>query len=127
MSVTIAYIDNGPERLRRMQLDWVSDSNGDVSEVIGGLNGTLSGVEFVPSTDSGTQPTDQYDLTLLSEAGIDVLKGKGGNLSNSTASRADEDPSSTPVFPVPVCGKHTLTIENAGAQKEGTVYLYYRP
>jgi len=104
--------------IRLVVWDWESDESGDVSEeTSAAVAGLLRRVVTVP--DSGdTQPSDQYDIELQDEQGVDLLGGSGANRSNSSAEQIIPDPA------VAVGSRLTLVVSNAGDTKGGTVYAY---
>lgn len=119
------------EFIRKYSLAWVSDSLGAVS---GTLTEVISGVivkaVFIPDS-GGTQPTNLYDVTLLDENGLDVLAGRGANLSNSASSAtapglAVTDGTTTGIVPVPIDDQLELRVANGGNAKGGSVVLYVR-
>lgn len=95
---------------------WTSDVSGAVSgNAFEVTKGELQQVEFAPGT-GGTQPTDLYDVTLVSGNGNDLLRGSGANLSNTL----------TPGFTYSPRWFHRggtldLVVANAGNAKTGTV------
>lgn len=109
----------------RYTITWVSSAGGAVSGNAFTPRGYLLEVKFVPAT-GGTQPSDQYDVTLVDGDGVDVLTqggtSHGANLSNASASRV--------LFttPVPLDGSTTLdlVVANAGNAKGGTVVILVR-
>jgi hypothetical protein len=112
------------KNVKQLAIGWTSDASGNVSEVIPLLEGVIQRVEYVPGT-AGVQPTNGYNVTLLSIAGIDVLGATGATLSNTTAS-SSVPIDATALLPYAVAGVHTLTVSGAGNAKSGTVYIYYR-
>lgn len=126
MSLVISHEQYGVDRLEVMFLAWVSATDGSVTENVAGLHGTIEAVEFIPDA-GGTQPDDLYDITLKSDdSDIDILGGKGANLSESANTRFDTDPQSTPILPQPAAGIYKLAVTNAGAQNGGTIKIYFR-
>jgi len=125
MALTVTRKQNSTGQLEQASVDWVSDSGGDVNDTIAGVEGTIEGVLFVPDA-GGTQPTAAYDVVLNDADGTDVLGGAGANLINSAAVRADTDPTSTPVFPIPTMGLLTLVVSAAGSLNGGTIRILFR-
>lgn len=114
--------------VERVKLNWVSDAAGAVSGTKVAVRGKITNVVFKPGA-SAVQPTDLYDVTLLDDAGVDVLKGRGANLSNATATRVQpattkHDGTTASVGDVVVRDELELQVANAGAAKEGSVWLY---
>tara|TARA_Y100000310_G_scaffold299414_1_gene334250 strand:+ start:356 stop:760 length:405 start_codon:yes stop_codon:yes gene_type:complete len=114
----------------RYAIDWLTDASGDVdTTTFDAMDGTIIQVEFTPDS-GGTQPSNNYDLTILDEHGADVLNGEGSNLSNTDAEHA-----------VPLIGSganinkrwyhHAGTLQpvvaNGGNAKGGITYLYIAP
>lgn len=109
----------GSESINRYALAWTSNASGAVSaNPADVVTGQIIAVKFLPSL-AGTQPSDQYDVTLLDTDGIDLLGGAGANRSNAAGQLLQSDP---PVFFEG--GKLDLVIANAGNAKTGTVVLY---
>ena len=97
------------------------------------INGIVMMVEFVPS--ATVAPTDNYDITLRNDQGIDILGDTGAAGSEvydgSGANKDTAVPSqSQPLLngnygAVPVNGVLTLYVYNMGAAKGGTVRIHY--
>ena len=114
--------------VKKKTLQWTSSAGGAVSGIPSvALSGEILRIAFIPGA-GGVQPSDLYDITLLDDDGLDVLQGKGANLSNAAASQACPliGDGTTTVRPVAVDGQLTLTVANAGNAKQGTVAVYYR-
>lgn len=98
---------------------WTSSAGGVVSGSPFSVGrGWILGIKFVPNT-GGTQPTDQYDMTIVDTNSVDIARGNGANLSNATA---------TITAAPEICffegGTLDVVIANAGAAKTGTVIFY---
>ncbi len=130
-SMTFTYDDLGG--IRKIIADWVSDdSTGAVSGTTKKITGTLiKGV-----TDPGaTAPTDNYDINITDEEGVDVLAACQSTLANRDTANSEQayflvlDAAGTPlaqsVHPV-VCDVLTIAVTNAGNSKTGQLVLYYR-
>lgn len=71
---------------------------------------------FVDETDA---PDDNYDITITDEFGVDVLNGKGQNLTaDTTITQADLDNG------MACSGKLTLAFAQGTSGKDVDVYLY---
>lgn len=114
--------------MRSIAWDWTCDASGNVSGIPSThISGVIERAVFAPGA-GGAQPTDAYDVTLLDDDGLDVLAGRGTNLSNATKSH------STPLIgdgtttdqKVAIDGQLNLVVANAGNAKQGRVKLYYR-
>lgn len=107
-----------PPNVRAYRMAWTSAADGTVSAVpVVVQGGKLLSVTIVPNT-STTQPTDLYDLTLLTEDGIDLLSSRGTDLSNASGSILVFDP---PLHVPPSLLYPTVT--HAGNAKTGTLVL----
>jgi hypothetical protein len=108
--------------VKRIHWDWLStDTGAVVSASTVAYDGLLERVVFDPDA-AGTQPTDQYDVTITDPDGNDVLAGLGANLTNaSTVVKTHADGLTA------VGGQIlTLNVTNAGNAKGGLVIVYLR-
>ncbi len=113
-------------RPMRVSFAWTSNASGAVNGTLTGkLGGVISRVVFVPGATTA-QPTDLYDVTLLDEHGMDVLAGKGANLSNATSTQICPliGDGTTTNQPVVINGTLELQVTNAGNAKSGAVHIY---
>jgi len=110
-------------------LEWVSAADGTLSEIIAAIQGTIERIVFKPSSDAGETPFSLYDVTLLDRDGIDILSGKGANLSNTAASSVLVT-DTTPVLPIATIGLLTLNVAHADSggagTHSGTIRIYLR-
>lgn len=114
--------------VRSIALDWTSDAGGAVSGIPSThVSGVIERAVFVPGA-AGVQPTDAYDVTLLDDDGLDVLAGRGANLSNANKSQSVPlvGDGTTTDTRVAIDGQLNLVVANAGNAKQGRVKLYYR-
>lgn len=138
VSVTTQNVPSAPvRRVEKYALAWTADGSGDVSGVLKRaagndlqFSGTIVRAVFVPG-EGAVQPLNNYNVKLLDAQGIDVLGSQGLTRSNTTASslmpgQPLADGTTVSVAPVPVDGTLDLTIDSAGADNQGTVYLYLR-
>jgi len=126
MPGTLTLTTVSRSRPRKISFAWTSTAGGAVSgNLTGRLAGTIERVVFKPGT-AGSQPSDLYDVTLLDEQGVDVLAGKGANLSNATTTQIVPliGDGTTTDKPVVVNGTLELQVANAGATKSGEVHVY---
>lgn len=126
-SITLTTADLGGG-VTKYSIAWTSDASGNVNGTpIALKRGRLLQVKFVP-TNGGTQPSNDYGVTLLDADGVDVLAGKGASLANTTASIAVPVVSSvTPAFIDPTLGNFTPTVSAAGNVTNGRIDLYVGP
>jgi len=116
---------NPPEQnpsVQRYVLNWTADGSGNVTQDTSEpIEGVILRVVFNPVTG----PTDNYDVVLSDEDGIDVLQGLGAN--RDTANSEQVIPvDATSGLPIAVSGILSLGITNAGASKLGQIILYVR-
>jgi hypothetical protein len=123
------YSDRYGGAVTRIELAMVSHTDGTVSGLsTAGINGTILRVVTNPGA---TAPTDNYDVTLLDEDGIDVLAGQGADRDTANSEHfcpgvALKDGTTTGVVPVVVAGPLTPSVTNAGSGKTFSLILYVR-
>lgn len=116
--------------MRVVRVVWTSDGSQQAVEEIRRCNGVILRVQFVPGI-GALQPTANYDVTLLDEAGQDVLAGQGQNRSNVTTQSVCpaipmSDGTTSSIAPIAVAGTLNLSVTNAGVGKSGTIIIYHR-
>lgn len=121
---------------KKLTLTWQSDGDGDAVQAIGGLDYSwlheLRGmylVKMVTDPDGTAAPTDDYDITLVDDDGLDVLGGAGANRDTANTEVAHPTPDGSNInldIAGPIDGDLDLTIANAGDTKAGTVKLIFR-
>lgn len=137
-SMTFTYDDGADGAgfrggIRKLIVDWQSDAAGAST----GTSRKVVGRLIKAVTDPGSAaPTDNYDITITDEEGVDVLAACQSTLANRDTTNSEQvyflvlDTAATPlaqsVHPV-VCDKLTVTIAAAGDTKTGQIILYYRP
>ena len=111
--------------LVKYKMDWLSDASGDVDvDDIPMIQGEIQSVHYFPDA-GGTQPSDNYDLTMTDSYGVDILTGTGANLSQTTDTYAV--PALSTYFKVVIeAGSYDLVIANAGNAKGGIVEVIVR-
>jgi len=111
--------------LVKYKMDWLSDASGDVDvDAIAMVQGEIQSVHYFPDA-GGTQPSDNYDLTMTDSYGVDILTGTGSNLSQTTDTYAV--PALSTYFKVVIeAGSYDLVIANAGNAKGGIVEVLIR-
>lgn len=117
--------------------DWVSASDGTASATTSKLSGRL--VKAVTDPSGSAAPTDDYDVVITDEEGMNVLAFGATNLTNrdtanseailvyslGTYTIAEDTASYTIRVGAPVCDKLTISVTNAGDSKAGQVILYF--
>jgi hypothetical protein len=122
--------------IRKILVDWVSDASDGTCVIV---TRKIVGELVRGVTDPGaTAPTDNYDIVITDEEGVDVLAAcvAAGRLADRDTANSeqayffvenvDASPLATSRHPV-VCDKLTITVTNAGNSKLGQLILYYRP
>jgi hypothetical protein len=119
-------------KITKLTLDWTSTSGGAVSKAIGAslgdvraLRGCLARAETIPGalgdvSHADSLPTDQYDITLLTPYGADLVDGA---LANRSGTAAD----GVLLFSayIPNIDEITFTVANAGNALSGRCILYF--
>lgn len=117
MAVTVAEGIHG--EVKKITFTWTSAADGTAS---GTTTYAYDGKVELLTTDPGaTAPTDDYDVTLTDEAGVDVLAGAGLNRDTANTEQAVAS-----VLGVVASSKLTLNISNAGNAKQGVTYVFVR-
>ena len=107
--------------LKLIKFSWTSDGSGDASETNDTeLTGKIIEIVTVPGS-GGSQPTDQYDLTITDNNSIDISHGNGANRSNASNEYITEANAGAVVN-----SKLTITVANAGDTKTGDVYIFVK-
>ena len=106
--------------VKLIKLEWTSDASGDADAT---TTTAIDGECLLFGTDpsGASAPTDNYDITITDEDGLDVLVGAGAD--RDTANIEYVQGSS-----LGVCAgtKLTITVSNAGSSKSGVAYLFVR-
>lgn len=123
MAGSITYTNVSTGSVKLVKADWLSDASGDVTgnATTEYFTGQILYAAFVPDG-GGTQPSDNYDVTVLDSNSLDLLNGLGANKSNAAAVYADQYDGLGAV----ANSKLTVTVDNAGNAKGGIVYLWIR-
>lgn len=104
--------------------DWVADATGDVdaATTTNWYSGSLERASFI--NDNAT--ASRYDIEILDSNGVDLLAGAGYYINEATTAISTFTPASATDVNSLVNGQLTLSVENAGALKEGRVLLYIK-
>lgn len=138
-SMVFTY-DNGADVLGRVRgirkviATWTSD---DTTGAVSGSPIKLVGTLVKAVTNPGSAaPTDNYDITLTDEDGVDVLAACQVTLANRDTTSSEQayflvldaaagTALAQSVHPV-VCGEITIAVTNAGNSKNGVIALYLK-
>ena len=122
MAGTVTVAETRHTSVKQIIWDWLSAAGGNADQATTyTYDGALISVTFEPDS-GGTQPTDNYDITITDANSVDVLAGNGANLSNAASvlkTTADG-------LGAVVASALTLNVTNAGNAKGGKVYLTLR-
>ena len=113
---------NAHPRMKKIKWDWLRTDGGVVtgSKTVNKYSGEI--IRLVTDPDAAAAaPTDNYDITILDDDGVDVLIGAGAN--RDTANTEQVIASSLGCV---VDSQLTLEIVNAGDAKAGLVILYIK-
>jgi len=115
----------GPGGLK-ITIQWTADPSGNATVAVAGLAGVLMRVVTHPGP---AAPTDNYDLTLTDEAGVDVFNSQGQNRDSATSEQfcpgvTVSDGTNNTVTPPAIGSDCTLNVSGAGNGGQGTVYLF---
>lgn len=109
--------------IKKITFDWLCSSGGAAdSTSTNAFTGVIERAVFIPDS-AGTQPTDNYDVVVNDEDGVDILHANGANLSNAAAVLKSHVSDGLGAV---VGSKLTLAVTNAGDEKGGKVILYLR-
>lgn len=140
-ATTITYdggqCDGFAGRIKKVLIDFTTDdTTGSVTCTTKKISGELIKIVTDPG---GTAPTDNWDVVLTDEEGVDL----SGNMDDAAiAALIARDTANTEetylclfdtaagtsrvaAFPV-ICDKLTVTVNNAGNSKTGQIIIYYR-
>jgi hypothetical protein len=119
---------NPAQIMRKTAVTWVSDDT--TGAVSGTSTETFSGLFYGITTDPGaTAPTDNYDICVTDDTGLELLGGTAG-ASSTDGNGMNRDTANTEFaqaspYPIPVDGPLTITITGAGNSKVGTIYIWH--
>lgn len=124
---TFAKSPNAPNgRLTSVLITWTSDdSNGTVTGTsVFEVNGLVYGLTTNPGA---TAPTDNYDITITDEDGVDLLGGAAADRDTSNSEYVAAKDGGGNVVPIPCGGPITFNGSNMGNSKIGTARLWFLP
>lgn len=127
-TVTITYQEH--RSIKQVIWNWTSSAGGAADSVDSKV---VSGVilQITTNPDDVAAPTDNYDIVINDEDGVDVAQGLLANrdtLNSESVVPLKETTigANTYSAPVFVDSKLTLQVSAAGATKQGRVTLYHR-
>lgn len=107
--------------IRKIKFAWTSAADGTATETTtNAYTGEIIRLVTIPGT-AGVQPTDQYDITITDEDGVDVLAAAGANRSNANIEQV-----AASSLGVVANDKLTINVSNAGNAKSGTAIIYVK-
>jgi hypothetical protein len=114
----------------RVRCTWTSDAAGAASGTTNAIIGEL--IKGVTNPDGTDAPTDNYDITLADEDGLNILAGCSDDLADRDTANTESilfliTDGSAPIAMHPVvAGAITVTVAAAGDTKSGVLDLWYR-
>lgn len=111
--------------IKKISWAWTADTDGKVAKATANattaavLNGEI--VRLVTVPDATSAPSDNYDVYIYDEDGLDVLLGAGKDRDTATAEQV-----AAANLSVVANDRLTLYVEGAGSGGKGTVHLYIR-
>lgn len=120
MTGTVTITEETFGTVKKITFAWTSDGSGNAGDT---TSNAYSGeiLRLVTIPDGTDAPTDNYDVVVSDEDGVDVLMGAGAD--RDTANTEQVLASSLGIV---ASDKLTLAVSNAGDSKSGTVILYIR-
>lgn len=119
MAGTVTKTETKLGTMKKVKFAWVSSAGGAADATTDEVyDGKIVQLVTVPSA---TAPTTLYDIAVTDSDSIDVLAGAGAD-----RSATDTEYIAEASLGAVANSKLTLAITNAGAAKEGTVYLFIR-
>jgi len=121
MAGSVTFTERVYGSVKLCKMAWTSDASGNVSgnssaEV---YDGRVIYAATVP--DASAAPTDQYDVVVNDDNGLDVCDGALANRSASNTEYVNEAD-----LGAVAKSKLTPVVSNAGNAKQGTIYLWIR-
>jgi len=119
---TVTITEETYGTIKKIKFSWTSGDGAEDGTASGQTTNVYSGKILGLATDPGSPaPTDDYDITVTDEDGMDVLMGGG----------ADRDTANTEYVLSASLGavandKLTINVAAAGTNKKGIAYLYIR-
>jgi len=123
MAGSITYTEETHGSVKLVKADWLSDASGDVTgnATTEYYSGDVVYFATVPDA-AGTQPTDNYDVTVLDKNSLDVVNGLAANRSNASTQYVDKFDGLGAIANSQI----TVTVANAGNAKGGITYIWIR-
>ena len=123
MAGPVTITEDRAQSVKTVVFDWLCDSAGAVSGTTTTYRYDGRLLYYVADPDAGgTQPSDNYDVTLVDDDGYDLLNGLGANMSNAANTYKDQFDGLGAV------GNSTLqlVVANGGDEKGGIVKVWIR-
>lgn len=118
---TVTITEETYGTVRKITWEWTSDGSGDAS---GTTTSAFSGkiLALVTDPDGTSAPTDNYDITITDEEGVDVLVAAGADRDTANTEQVVDQAT----LGVVANDTLTLTVANAGDSNAGKVFLFIR-
>jgi len=133
MAGTMTFTYREDNNILRVIADWTSDADGNADGATKDIAGRLVKGGTNPAA-AGAAPTDNYDVTLTDEDGVNVLAACDDDLADRDTANSEEvyflvkdhaagTPLAQSLHPV-VAGALTVAVANAGDSNSGRAVLY---
>jgi hypothetical protein len=119
---TVTIAETIHSSVKKIKFTWTSGTGAEGGTASGTTTHAYSGKLDLLVTDPGsTAPTDNYDITLTDDDGVDVLSNAGADRDTANTERV----LGTSLGSV-AGSKLTFSVAAAGDAKEGVAYVYIR-
>ena len=125
MADTLTVLESVFGEMTLIELAYTADGASlDKSVVVENCCGVLAGVEFIGT--AGLLPSDNWDLVLKDENGIDVLHTVGDNIDQTYEFLQVEQPTSLHQYPICTSSLNFVATNLGAPANAGTLRLYIR-
>jgi hypothetical protein len=112
--------------VKEVRWAWTSDGAGAADKVGPVICGIIKAIIVIPNK-AGTQPDDNFNMTIKDADGFDVCEGNGLLMSHDADTVMTSHNAAHPISEVPVVNQVlTLAITAAGAAKTGVTVVRYQ-
>lgn len=123
--VTITYSE--VNTVKSVVFSWVSDATGDSTGTTKVLSGQI--LRLIANPSESATPTDNYDVVITDEDGLDITAGLGTNLDETVETQTVPcvtNGTAGNMAPIAFNSTLTCTVSAAGDTKAGTITILYR-
>jgi len=121
MSGTVTITERKHTPVKLVKFAWTSNTGGAATTSTANIyDGSVLGLATVP--DGVAAPTDNYDVAINDDNGLDVLAGAGVNRDTANTEYITNQDNLNCVSG----SKLNLSVSNAGSEKSGETYIWIR-